>query len=150
VGSSCWSRLSRLSAQLTTSAGSAETKAQVPVTADPLRRETPRRAAIGQLTYEARGDYVTAAPGMDFDMVQLATEMHALRPYFDGDIATITDDPNGSVEAGLPPGEERVGVVNVGGETADVLFSHVKDPQFGDIWLLSRQTVERIPQLMPV
>ncbi|HUN61951.1 MAG TPA: mechanosensitive ion channel family protein [Candidatus Sulfotelmatobacter sp.] len=91
--------------------------------------------------------YLEPVPGMDFDMVQLATEMHALRPYFDGDIAAITDDPNGSVEAGLPPGEERVGVVNVGGETADVIFSRVKDPQFGDIWLVSRQTVERIPEL---
>lgn len=140
-------------AQVATSAGSPETKPQVPVTADPLRRETPRRAVIGLLTYEARGDFVTAArylepvPGTDSDMVQMATELYALRPHFEGDIAAITDDPNGSVEAGFPPGEVRVGVVKVGSATADVLLVRVKHPQFGDIWLLSRETVDKIPQL---
>jgi hypothetical protein len=72
-------------AQVPTSADSPATKVQVTVTTDPLRRETPRRAVIGLLTYEARGDYATAAryleSATDSDMVQLATEMHALRPY---------------------------------------------------------------------
>jgi MscS family membrane protein len=63
------------------------------------------------------------------------------------EFAAITDEPNGAVEAGLPPGEVRVAVVNVGSETAEVILVRVKDPQFGDIWLVSRQSVERIPQL---
>ena len=141
----------QMPSQVPTSVGSPETNVQVPVTTDPLRRETPRGAVIGLLTYEARGDYATAAryleSSTDSDMVQLAAEMHALRPYFEGDIAAITDNPDGAVEAGLPPGEVRVGVVKVGSETAEVILVRVKDLQFGEIWLVSRQSVQKIPQL---
>jgi len=55
--------------------------------------------------------------------------------------------PNGTVEAGLPPGEVRAGVFAVGGTTADVILVRVDDPKFGKIWLISQETIVRIPDL---
>ena len=78
---------------------------------------------MGVLKYGERGDFATAArylqptPGQDTDLVQRARELQALHTRFKGDIALLSDDPNGTVEAGLPPGQVRAGVLAVGGTT---------------------------------
>ena len=59
----------------------------------------------------------------------------------------VSDDPNGSVEAGLPPGQVRAGVITVDGVTADVILVRVDDPVAGKIWLISRETLASIPKL---
>jgi MscS family membrane protein len=59
----------------------------------------------------------------------------------------VSDDPNGTVEAGLPPGQVRVGVLQVGSASADVILVRVDDPSYGKIWLLSNETVAKVPQL---
>jgi MscS family membrane protein len=77
----------------------------------------------------------------------LAREIRALHGRFKGDIALLSNEPNGTVEAGLPPGEERVGVLQVGGASVDVILVRVDDPSYGKIWLLSQETVAKIPDL---
>jgi hypothetical protein len=59
----------------------------------------------------------------------------------------LSDDPNGTVETGLPPGEVRAGVLKVGSTTADVILVRVEDPASGKIWLVSKETVASIPKL---
>ena len=128
-------------------------KAEPAATIDPLGRETPRGTVIGFLKYEKRGDYATAArylqlpPGQNTNLVQLAKELGALFPYFSGKIDLLSDDPNGTVDSGLPPGRVRAGVVTVDAVTADVILVRVDDPASGKIWLVSRQTLENIPKL---
>ena len=127
--------------------------AQPPAPVDPLGRQTPRRALIGFLKYEASGDYVTAArflqlpPGQHTDLAELAKETRKLYPDFQGNINLLSDDPNGTVEAGLPPGQVRAGVVTVGGRTADVILVRVDDPEAGKIWLISQATLATVPTL---
>ena len=144
--------VARSSAQLPTSQPPpAKTEPATPV--DPLGRETPRRAVMSVLKYGERQDFATASfflqpvPGQDIDLVQRAREIHALRHSFNGDIDLLSDDPNGTVEAGLPPGEVRAGVFTVHGTTTDVILVRVDDPKFGKIWLISKDTVARIPDL---
>ena len=85
---------------------------------DPLGRDTPRSSLIGFLKHESNGDYATAArylqlaPGQDTDLAQLAKELRTLYPSFQGNINLLSDDPNGNVEAGLPLGQVRAGVVD--------------------------------------
>jgi len=140
-------------AQLPTSAASPPAKAEPPATIDPLGRETPRHAMMGVLKYGERGDFATAArylqptQGQDTDLVQRARELQALHTRFKGDIALLSDDPNGTVEAGLPPGQVRAGVLAVGGTTTDVILVRVDDPAAGKIWLISRETVAKVPEL---
>ena len=128
-------------------------KAEPAVPVDPLGRETPRHAVMGLLRYAEREDFATAArylqppPGENAELVQRARELHALRSRFHGDIGLLSDDPNGTVEAGLPPGQMRAGVLVVGATTVDVILTRVDDPKFGEIWLVSEETVARIPDL---
>jgi len=141
-----------LPAQLPTSA-SPPAKAEPAAPIDPLGRETPRSAVQGLLKYGARRDFTTAArylqlpPGQDTDLAQLAKEFQALHTRFKGDLALLSDDPNGTVEAGLPPGQVRAGVLEVGGTTADVILVRVDDPAGGKIWLISQETVAKVPEL---
>jgi MscS family membrane protein len=120
---------------------------------DPLGRETPRRALIGFLRYESSGDYETASRylqlprGQHINLAQFAKQLHSLTPDFQGNINLISDDPNGSVEPGLPLGQVRAGVVTVGGTTTDIILVQVDDPVAGKIWLISQGTVAAIPKL---
>jgi len=91
--------------------------------------------------------YLQVPSGRQMDTSELAREFHALRSRYEGSIATLSADPNGSVEEGLPPGLERVGVVKVGGTTTDIILTRVDDPRYGKIWLISSETVAQFPQL---
>ena len=128
-----------------------EPKAEPATPRDPLGRQTPRSSVINLLKYEASGDYATAArflqlpPGANLQ--QLTKEFRMLNPNFQGGINLLSDDPNGTVEAGLPPGQVRAGVVTVDGETTDLILVRVDDPVAGKIWLVSRATLESIPGL---
>jgi MscS family membrane protein len=138
-------------AQLKKSAPPPPGKAEPTAPIDPLGRETPHSAVMGLLKYAERHDYATAArylqldPGTD--QVQLAREVQALHTKFKGKIDLLSDEPNGSVEAGLPQGEVRAGVIKVGSTSLDVILVRVDDPESGKIWLISRETVAKIPAL---
>ena len=120
---------------------------------DPLRRETPRSAVEGLLRCAEREDTACAArhlqpsPDQRVDMLETARELQALHARYKGNIAGLSDDPNGRVEEGLPPGQERAGVIKVGATTTEVILTRVDDPNYGKIWLISSATVEKIPQL---
>ena len=140
-------------AQLPTSTAPPPPKTEPTRPTDPLGRDTPHSAIMGFLKYEQRGDYATAAlylqppPDQNEDLVQRAKELQALRGKFNGSIGLLSDDPNGPVEPGLPPGQVRAGVFAVDGTTVDVIMVRVDDPSSGKIWLISKDTVASIPKL---
>src|SRR4051794_32887801 len=102
-------------AQLSNSASPPPSQAEPPPIVDPLGRETPRGTVMGLLKYGGRQDFATAArylqptPGQDTDLVQRAKEFQALHTRLKSNVGLVSDDPNGTVEAGLPPGEVRGG-----------------------------------------
>ena len=140
-------------AQLPTPAPPPPAKAEPAAPIDPLGRETPRGAMMGLLEYSERDDYETAArylqpmPGEDKNLPQRAEELRALQGKLKGNIGLLSNDPNGTVEPGLPPGQVRAGVLTVNGTTAEVILVRVNDPASGKIWLLSKETVASIPKL---
>jgi len=107
----------------------------------------------GILKYGERQDFATAArylqlpPGQETNLPELGKEFQALHGRFKGDLALLSDDPNGTVEAGLPPGQVRAGVLKVGATTTDVILVRVDDPAAGKIWLVSQETVAKVPEL---
>jgi len=129
------------------------TKAEHTARIDPLGRETPHNALIGFLKYGERGDYATAArylqlpPGQDANLPELAKELRVLYPSFHGNINLLSDDPNGTVESGLPPDQVRAGALIVGHSTTDIILVRVDDPASGKIWLISQGTLANIPKL---
>jgi MscS family membrane protein len=120
---------------------------------DPLGRETPRGTMVGLLKYGERRDYAIAArymqldPGQSTDVASLARELLALRTRFKGNLDLLNDEPNGSVDSGLPQDELRVGVIEVGSTSVDVILVRVDDPESGKIWLISRETIAELPGL---
>jgi MscS family membrane protein len=120
---------------------------------DPLHRETPRSALEAFLRHEGRQDfagaarYLQALQGQDASLPEVAREIQALRGKYQGDLALVSNEPNGTVETGLPVGEVRAGVLQVGGASVDVVLVRVDDPTYGKIWLVSQETVAKIPQL---
>jgi MscS family membrane protein len=132
---------------------SAPAKAEPAPALDPLHRETPRSTVEGLLRCGEREDfacisrYLEPVPGLDVEPRELAREFQALHSRYKGSIATLSDEPEGRVEEGLPPGQERAGVIKVGGATTEVILTRVDDPNYGKIWLVSSETVAKIPQL---
>jgi MscS family membrane protein len=80
-------------------------------------------------------------------LAERAKELRKLFRNFNGRVGLLSDDPNGTVEAGLPPGQVRAGVLEVAGTTTDVILVRVNDPASGKIWLISKETVASIPKL---
>jgi MscS family membrane protein len=80
-------------------------------------------------------------------MEELARKFLALRGGYKGDVAFLSDEPNGRAERGLAPGQQRAGVVEIGGTTTELILVQVNDPDYGKIWLVSSNTVAKIPQL---
>src|SRR6202021_3748942 len=97
--------------------GARPPKGEPSATVDPLGRQTPRSSMINFLKYEASGDYETASRYLQLPsgetMAHLTTEVRMLYPYFQGSINLLSDDPAGTVEAGLLPGPVSAGVVGV-------------------------------------
>ncbi len=108
---------------------------------------------MGLLRYETKQDFAAAAQYLqptrarNSNPVQLAKELQELLSRFQGTPRLLNDDPDGTVEAGLPPGQMRAGAFVVGGTTVDLILVRVDDPNSGKIWLVSRETVAKIPGL---
>jgi MscS family membrane protein len=130
---------------------STEAKAAPMAPLDPLGRQTPRSSLLNFMKYEASGDYATAARFLQLppgeNLAQLTNEFRTLYPNFEGAINLLSNDPNGSVEVGLPLGQVRAGVLTVGSTTADMILVRVDDPAAGKIWLISQSTLASIPKL---
>jgi MscS family membrane protein len=126
-------------------------KAEPAQALDPLGRQTPRSSLMGFLKYGTIGDYATASRFLQFtpgeNAEQLTKEFRMLYPNFQGGINWLSDDPNGTVDTGLPPGQVRAGVLTVDGAKADVILVRVDDPVAGKIWLISQETLASIPKL---
>src|SRR5271170_3102734 len=118
---------------------------------DPLGRQTPRSSLMGFLKYQALGDYATAARFLqlswDQNPVELTKELRTLYPNFESSINLLSDDPNGTVETGLSPGQVSAGVITVDGKTANLIMVRVDDPAAGRIWLISQDTLAVVPDL---
>ena len=70
------------------------------------------------MRYETSGDYATATRFLQMprgqNLAELTKQFRILYPNFQGSINLVSNDPNGTVETGLPIGQERVGVLTVG------------------------------------
>jgi len=97
--------------------------------------------------YETAARYLQPTPGRNTNLAQRAREFQALHGNFTGSIGLLSDDPNGTIEPGLPPGQVRAGVLTVGSMAADIILVRVNDPASGKIWLISKETVASIPKL---
>jgi len=136
--------------------GSNETKkpAQTNPT-DPLGRDTPNGTLFGFLQAMQGGNYLTAAQYLQMspakrarDGEQAATKLKALLDgAFVGSLRSISTNPEGTLQPGLPPDREKVGTLSVDDSEADLILVRVNDPSAGKIWLFSADTLSKIDTL---
>ena len=131
----------------------APTEAQ-PANQDPLGRDTPRGTVLGFIKAADAANSERAAQYLDTRRNPKQAEERALelRVVLDrllsaADIEQLSNQPGGDLQDNLPPNMERVGTVQSGGETLDILLERVQQGNNPPIWLFAAPTLKGIPAI---
>jgi MscS family membrane protein len=126
--------------------------------ADEFGRGTPRTAMYGYLVACREGDYERAAQFLDlrrFPAPQREKRGPVLARQLKGvldrtlwvDLETLSDDPQGQRNDGLPASRDRVGSIETTQGSVDILVQHVPREDGVFVWKISSTTVSQIPAL---
>ena len=114
---------------------------------DPLGRDTPRGTLVGFLKYVRRGDYATAArflqapAGKKGELEARAQELQELMDLsFKGNVDFASDKPEGTLDDGLTPDRERVGILSANDQRVNLVLVRVDDGM-SKVWLISKESV---------
>jgi MscS family membrane protein len=122
--------------------------------ADALGRNTPANSVFGFLKAATAGDYSIAAQYLQMNAShrqsegeQAARELKfVLDNEFVGNYSHF-NQPEGSPQEGVPPGHQKLGTMSAGDVEVDLDLVRVSDPSAGKIWLISANTLSRLPEL---
>ena len=123
-------------------------------TSDPLGRTTPSNTVLGFLKAAQAGDYSIAAQYLQMspahrqtDGEQTATKLKfVLDHVFSGNLSRY-NQPEGTPQEGVPLGRQKLGTMTSGDVEVDLDVVRVADPSAGRIWLISADTLAKIPEL---
>ncbi len=122
---------------------------------DPLGRNTPSGAILGFLQAAQSGNYSIAAQYFQMSPArrqsegeQIASQLNAVlnSPAFTGRVGAYTQ-PEGTPQEGVPLGRQKLGTMSSGDVEADLDLVRVSDPSAGKIWLISSDTLTKVPEL---
>jgi MscS family membrane protein len=125
--------------------------------ADPLGRETPRGCILGFIKAAQDENYplavqyfqpiTTRKHPSEEDEDELAAQLLAiLNQKFLGPLDTVSSDPQGRLDDGLPPDQEKVsGVLGIN-EPFPIFLVRVEDAQGRKLWHFSRTTLALVPK----
>ena len=125
-------------------------------TTDPLGRTTPTGSILGFLQAAQSGDYSIAAQYLQMSPAhrqtqgeQLANQLNAVmngKRVFSGRVGGYTL-AEGAPQEGVPLGRQRLGTLSSGDVEVDLDLVRISDPSAGKIWLISSDTLTKIPEL---
>ncbi|HUE52881.1 MAG TPA: mechanosensitive ion channel family protein [Terriglobales bacterium] len=123
--------------------------------ADPLGRETPSGTLFGFLHAAQDGNYSTAAQYLQMSASKrqvegedLARKLKAVEDRaFVGNLARISDQPEGVPQEGVPSSQQKVGTLAAGDIEVDLILTRVTDANARRIWLISSETLAKVPEL---
>jgi MscS family membrane protein len=123
-------------------------------TSDPLGRNTPSNTVLGFLKASQAGDYSIAAQYLQMspahrqtDGEQTATKLKfVLDHVFTGNLSRY-NQPEGTPQEGVPLGRQKLGTMTSGDVEVDLDVVRIADPSAGRIWLISADTLAKIPEL---
>ncbi len=122
---------------------------------DPLNRSTPSGSVLGFLHAAQSGDYSIAAQYLQMSSArrqtegdELATQLNAVlnSPAFTGRIGGFAQS-EGVPQEGVALGRQKLGTMSAGDVEADLELVRVSDPSAGKIWLVSSDTLAKVPEL---
>jgi MscS family membrane protein len=133
---------------------SAQNKPSAPE--DSLGRSTPSGTVFGFLQAAQEGDYSIAAQYLQMTPARRQVEGEQLVPklkfVMDSkacacNMGSLSKQPEGTPQEGIPAGRQKVGEVSAGDVETDLDLVRVTDPTAGKIWLISSDTLAKIPEL---
>src|SRR4030088_1521688 len=122
---------------------------------DPLGRETPSGTVFGSLQAAQSGNNSTAAQYLQMsparresEGAQIATKLKVVMDRaFAGSLRNVSTQPEGTPQEGVPMGRQKLGTMASGDVEADLELVRVSDPSSGKIWLISSETLAKVPEL---
>ena len=70
----------------------------------------------------------------------------AMNSAFSGSLRP-SRQPEGTLQEDVPPGRQRLGTMSAGDADAELELVRVNDPSVGKIWLISSDTLAKVPEL---
>jgi MscS family membrane protein len=124
-------------------------------TQDPLGRDTPSGTVFGFLQAAESGNYSTAAQYLQMTNAKRLTQGEDLANKlklvmdraFTGNLRAISDQRDGTPQEGISLDRQRIGVLSADDIDDDLDLVHVTDPGGGRIWLISSETLAKVPDL---
>ena len=121
---------------------------------DPLGRNTPSSAILGFLKAAQAGDFSIAAQYLQMSPAHRQSDgeatagklKFALDHTFAGHLGQY-NQPDGTLQEGVPLGRQRLGTMTAGDVDVDLDLVRVSDPTAGKIWLISADTLAKLPEL---
>jgi MscS family membrane protein len=126
---------------------------------DPLGRETPRGMTTGFLNAIDKEDWTGAISFLDLNFMpksqqktrgeELAKQLQTLLNQGGWIMpgSMISDDPAGKPDDPENPQLEKIGILRTGSVTADLTAEQVRQPDGSAIWLISAQTLRKVPDM---
>ena len=136
----------------------ASAPAQAAPPPDPLKRETPRGSVLGFIKAAGEERYNVAIqyfqpstarhrPSIE-DEENLASELFTILSLkFSGPLDSLSNDPLGHLDDGLPADQEQIGGVRGLSEDFPILLVRAVDEQGRKLWYISRKTLDRVPEV---
>jgi MscS family membrane protein len=152
------STLAQLPSPLSTSPPASSSVPSPAAPADPLGRETPRGTVLGFIRAAQEENYALAVeyfqpppgrhrPSMEEDEDLAADLLTILNQNFGPFLDSISRDPQGRLDDGLPPDQERVGGIRGQNEAFSLLLVRMENERSAKLWFISRQTVDQVPHV---
>jgi MscS family membrane protein len=123
---------------------------------DPLGRTTPSGAVLGFLQAAQSGGYSIAAQYLQMSAARRQAEgeeiANQLNAVLNSSAAASVrvggfTQPEGIPQEGVPLGRQKLGTMSSGDVEADLELVRVSDPSAGKIWLISSDTLAKVPEL---
>src|SRR5882724_431777 len=128
-----------------------------PSATDPLGRTTPQSTVLGFLHAAQAGDYSIAAQYLQMSPARRQSEGEQLanklafvlnQPRaFTGNPTGWSTQPEGTPQEGVALGRQKLGTISAGDVETDLELMRVTDPAAGKIWLVSSDTLTKVPEL---
>ncbi|MFZ1009248.1 MAG: hypothetical protein WAN65_20565, partial [Candidatus Sulfotelmatobacter sp.] len=133
----------------------APANASTKANADPLGRDTPYGTVFGFLQQAERANYSVAAQYLYMSPSRRQTEGAAVAEdlkevmdrAYSGTLGSKLPDGEQQESEGVPAGRQRLGMISVGDAEANLELVRVSDPSGAKIWLISSDTLAKLPEL---
>ena len=120
-----------------------------------MGRDTPSGTLFGFLQAAQAGNYSTAAQYLQMPAARRLTQGEELASKlkvvmdraFSGNLRHVSNQPDGVPQEGVPLDRQRIGVLAAGDVETDLTLVHTTDASGAKIWLISSDTLAKIPEL---